>query len=110
MNRLTDVMAMGDRMSYSLAKDKDSKQGFYSKTKPDGSIGAALGKTPTYYTGKKPNARVSRGETNVHRDGTYEVYPGKPDTKDSLTRHVANSDTIFSNNNMLTGESASQYF
>jgi hypothetical protein len=69
---------------------------------------AANGKKPGYKEGK--NAYVSDGETNVHADGTYEVYPGKPNKKDDRLEHVEDSDTIFSNNKYVTQESASEYF
>lgn len=103
-----DSTAREGRMSESLAKDADTKQGFYGGTK-SGSIHAANGKRPSYRNGKG-NAMVSHGETNVHSDGTYEVYPGTPDKDDSLKRYVKKSDTIFSNNNVATGISASDYF
>lgn len=91
MNRLTDVMAMGDRMSYSLAKDKDSKQGFYSKTKPDGSMGAANGKRPF-------KARVSNGEVvGNFEEGWASQVPGKPNNEDSKITWLRPSDFVISN-------------
>jgi len=97
--RLMDSTARSDKQSRVLAFNQDTRDSFARR-------GSANGKTP----GKKANAYVSHGETNVHADGTYETYPGKPDKKDSLLRHVKDSDTIFSNNKYVTGESASEYF
>lgn len=97
--RLMDSTARSDKQSRALAFNQDTRDAFAKR-------GAADGKTP----GKKANAYVSHGETNVHADGTYETYPGRPDKKDTLLRHVKDSDTIFSNNKYVTDESASEYF
>ena len=97
--RLMDSYAMSDKQSRVLGFNQDTRDAFAKR-------GSADGKAP----GKKANAYVSHGETNVHADGTYETYPGRPDKKDTLLRHVKDSDTIFSNNKYVTDESASEYF
>ena len=96
---LADSTGRSDKQSRVLGFNQDVRDAFAKR-------GSADGKSP----GQKANAYVSHGETNVHADGTYETYPGRPDKKDTLLRHVKDSDTIFSNNKYVTGESASEYF
>jgi len=65
--RLTDVTSMEDKMSYSLAMNKDAQQGFYGRTKSGSLPTAACGKQPGkklkgYSEGKNANALVSSGE------------------------------------------------
>ena len=73
---LTNVTAMEDRMSYSLAKNKDMKQGFYSR-------GAAEGKLPE-------DAMVSNGETiakyNKNTGAITDMFriPGMPNNNDTV--------------------------
>lgn len=68
------------------------------------SLGFALGKGPGSYKNGKPNAKVGRGETIVHEDGSAEVIPGFPSTKDTELANIKPGDTIFSN------YGASQYY
>lgn len=68
------------------------------------SLGFALGKGPGSYKNGKPNAKVGRGETIIHEDGSAEVIPGFPSTKDTELANIKPGDTIFSN------YGASQYY
>ena len=98
INQLGDTTAMGDKMSYSLALDKDAKQGYYGRTNSNGVVGAAKGKRPVGYAKEKGNAMVSHGEVigNLAEGWAYRE-PGIPDNNDTLKRHIKKSDFVISN-------------
>lgn len=98
INQLGDITAMGDKMSYSLALDKDAKQGYYGRTNSNGVVGAAEGKRPVGARDGKGNAMVSHGEVigNLKEGWAYRE-PGIPDTDDTLKRHIKKSDFVISN-------------
>lgn len=87
-----DSVAMENRMSESLARNADTKQGFYNNKSK-----AAKGKLPVYTNGKI-NARVSNGEIQGNlEEGWAFQYPGKPNNRDEIKTHVGKKDYIISN-------------
>ncbi len=99
--RLTDVTSMEDKMSYSLAMNKDAQQGFYGRTK-SGSLGAKDGKRPVQSAkgpvNKKATARVSNGELiGNFEDGFVSRVPGIPNNKDTKLAALKPSDFVITN-------------
>lgn len=92
MKDIEDSTAREGRMSESLAKSADAKQGFYSN-----SAGAANGKLPAYRNGK-PNARVSNGEViGSFKNGWVERVPGKPNNNDTNERYLPRDAFVITN-------------
>jgi len=119
MDRLTDVTSMEDKMSYSLALNKDAQQGFYGRTKSGSLPAAACGKQPGkklkgYSKGTpidpnkkqwvvtpegpvfdKPDSLGSSGETAVRTDKNGNVIsafvlPGFPNNNDTIPMKIGN--------------------
>lgn len=87
-----DSTAREGRMSESIAKNADVKQGFYSN-----SANAANGKLPAYRNGK-PNARVSNGELiGSFKNGWVGRVPGKPNNNDTNKIYLPGDAFVISN-------------
>ena len=106
-NTLTDSVTMENKMSESIAKSLDAKQGFYGRTK-SGSLSAANGKRPIHARNGYGNAMVSHGEVigNLNEGWAYRE-PGVPDNNDTLKRHIAKDDFVISNKYGLSDYAAS---
>ena len=97
-----DIASLKSLQSEASGKNKDVKQGFYDRSKPDGRVGAAKGKRPVYTpqgpTNKKATAKVSSGEVMGNfEDGYVFRVPGEKNNKDTKFANLKNSDFVISN-------------
>lgn len=93
---LMDSIARSDKQSEALAKNLDTREGFYNRGR------AASGKRPVQSAfgpiDRKATARVSNGELiGNFEDGYVSEVPGRPDNKDSKLAWLRPSDFVISN-------------
>lgn len=93
---LMDSIARSDKQSEALAKNLDTREGFYNRG------GAVNGKRPVQSAfgpiDRKATARVSNGELiGNFEDGYVSEVPGRPNNKDSKLAWLRPSDFVISN-------------